>query len=267
MEGVASMDYITPDEMKELEMGASEYGVSVEDLMENAGRGVAEVVLSRCGPGKRVTVVCGGGNNGGDGFVAARHLSERDEVDVILLTTPEKIRTDEARENWRRLKETRVRLEICPDRESLMGNSRRIEAADVVVAAIFGTGVIGGVVKEPYSTAISLVNATRGVKVAIDLPSGLDPASGAASRPSVKADVTVALHRPKVGLRGNEELTGEVVVVEIGIREKPQSESWAPLRRSIKSLSDPCRTSPISSLTRRARRRSRSTPDGRPNRS
>jgi NAD(P)H-hydrate epimerase len=99
-------------------------------------------------------------------------------------------------------------------------DSKMIAEADVIVVAIFGTGVKGGVVKEPYSTAISLVNAARGVKVAVDLPSGIDPATGAASRPSVRADVTVALHLPKVGLKGRGEFTGEVVVVPIGIREE-----------------------------------------------
>ena len=90
----------------------------------------------------------------------------------------------------------------------------------MVVVAIFGTGVKGGVVNEPYATAISLVNGSKGVKVAIDLPSGIDPATGAASRPTVRADVTLALHLPKVGLRGREEFTGEVVVVPIGIRSE-----------------------------------------------
>ena len=93
-----------------------------------------------------------------------------------------------------------------------------LASAEVIVVAIFGTGVKGGVVKEPYASAISMVNASRAVKVAVDLPSGIDPATGAASDPTVRADYTVALHLPKVGLRGREEFTGEVVVVPIGIR-------------------------------------------------
>ena len=65
-----------------------------------------------------------------------------------------------------------------------------------------------------------MVNGSKGVKVAVDLPSGIDPATGTASQPSVRADVTLALHLPKVGLRGREEYTGEVVVVPIGIRSE-----------------------------------------------
>ncbi|HVC27264.1 MAG TPA: NAD(P)H-hydrate epimerase [Nitrososphaerales archaeon] len=215
------MEYITPAEMSELERGASEYGLGVKQLMENAGRGVAEFVNSRYGPGKRVCVVCGGGNNGGDGFVAARYLSARSRVTVILLTTPDKIRTEEARENWRALAATDAVLRVADEASALVARSGALAEAEVIVVAIFGTGLKGQAVNEPYATAISLVNGAKGVKVAVDLPSGLDPATGAASRPSVRADVTLALHLPKVGLRGREEFTGEVVVVPIGIRSKP----------------------------------------------
>ena len=216
------MEYITPEAMGELERGASEYGLGVKELMENAGRGVAEFVLSRYGPARRVCVVCGGGNNGGDGFVAARYLSASCRVEVILLTSPDRIRTEEARQNWKALASTRAELHVAGEISTLTSLSTAIAEADVVVVAIFGTGVKGGAVNEPYATAISLVNGSKGVKVAVDLPSGIDPATGAASRPTVRADVTLALHLPKVGLRGREEYTGEVVVVPIGIRSEPR---------------------------------------------
>jgi ADP-dependent NAD(P)H-hydrate dehydratase / NAD(P)H-hydrate epimerase len=215
--GYDALEYITPEAMKELEGGASEYGLSVKQLMENAGSGVAEFVLSRYGPVK-VCVVCGGGNNGGDGFVAARYLSARCEVKVVLLTAPQRIRTEEARENWQALAGTKAELHVADETSALMRLSSAITEADVIVVAMFGTGVKGGVVNEPYATAISLVNGSKGVKLAVDLPSGIDPATGAVSRPSVRADVTLALHLPKVGLKGREEYTGEVVVVPIGIR-------------------------------------------------
>jgi NAD(P)H-hydrate epimerase len=216
---IDSLDYITPDVMSKLERGASEYGVGVKELMENAGRAVAEFVLARYGAGKRVCVVCGGGNNGGDGMVAARYLSARCSVDVVLLTSPEKIRSEEARENWRALARTKAALHVAADAAGLAESSRVFAKSEVIVVAIFGTGVKEGVVREPYATAISMINGAKVAKVAIDLPSGIDPATGAASRPTVKADVTVALHLPKIGLKGREEFTGEVVVVPIGIRE------------------------------------------------
>jgi hydroxyethylthiazole kinase-like uncharacterized protein yjeF len=214
-----TLDYITPDEMSELERSASEYGLGVRELMENAGRGVADFIVSRYGVVKRICVVCGGGNNGGDGLVAARYLSERYRVDVVLLTSPERIRSEEARKNWRALAGTKAVLHVAEDVAGLIGNSSPIADAEVIVVAIFGTGVKGGVVREPYATAIAMINGSKVAKVAIDLPSGIDPATGAASRPVVRADVTVALHHPKIGLKGREEFTGEVVVVPIGIRE------------------------------------------------
>jgi len=214
-----SVEYITPDAMSELERGAAEYGLGVKDLMENAGEAVADFVLSRYGPSKRVVVVCGGGNNGGDGMVAARYLSDRCDVDVILLTTPEKIRSEEARANWLALVGTRAGMHIANDARSLAEVSAIFKKPEVILVAIFGTGVKGGIVREPYATAISMINASKTPKVAIDLPSGIDPATGSASRPSVRADVTIALHLPKIGLKGREEYTGEIVVVPIGIRD------------------------------------------------
>lgn len=216
------MEYVTPEEMKALEAGASEYGLSVKDLMENSGSGVAAFVASRYGSKRQVCVVCGVGNNGGDGFVAARRLSARFEVDVILLAAPETIRTEEARENWRALAGTGALLHVANDVSALKALSGVISDAEVLVVAIFGTGIKGGTVKEPYAAAISLVNGSKGVRVAVDLPSGLDPTTGAASDPSVRADVTLALHLPKVGLRDRHEFTGEVVVVPIGIRAQPR---------------------------------------------
>jgi NAD(P)H-hydrate epimerase len=213
------LEYIEPDEMIELEKGALMYGLGVRELMENAGRAVAEFVLSRYGAVRRVCVVCGGGNNGGDGLVAARYLSALCGVDVILLTTPEKIRTEEARQNWRALAGTNAELHVADENAALVRDSSVISGADVIVVAIFGTGVKRGAVKEPAATAISMINSARGAKVAVDVPSGIDPATGVASRPAVRADVTVALHLPKSGLKGRKEFTGEVVVAPIGIRK------------------------------------------------
>src|SRR5580658_9773027 len=101
--GKRPLEYITPGAMKELEGGAARYGLSMGALMVNAGRGVAEVVLGRYGPGRRVCIVCGGGNNGGDGLVAARYLSVRCPVQVVLLVIPERIGTEESRGNWKAL--------------------------------------------------------------------------------------------------------------------------------------------------------------------
>src|SRR5208282_5064354 len=138
--GDRRLEYITPEGMGELERGASGYGLGVKQLMENAGRGVAEFVLSRYGSARRVCVVCGGGNNGGDGFVAARYLSASCPVVVILLTSPERIRTEEARQNWEALVGTGAEVHVADKESTLVELSTAIADADVIVEAIFGTG-------------------------------------------------------------------------------------------------------------------------------
>ena len=97
------MEYLTPDEMTEAEKEAASGGLRVETLMENAGSAVASIIDERYGQrrSRRVMVVCGTGNNGGDGFVAARRLKEKGwSVLVLLLGAPFGIKTDEARKNW-----------------------------------------------------------------------------------------------------------------------------------------------------------------------
>ncbi len=213
------MEYVTPEQMMKEEEDAASLGIGVGRLMENAGAEVAREVERRYGPlfGKRVLVVAGNGNNGGDGFVAARYLAEKgSKVKVLLLSSPEEIRTKEAETNWKRLRETVVETLVARDGIELSRQLSEFERAEIVIDAIFGTGVRGEV-REQHATAIRLMNASKARKVALDVPSGLDPLTGEARGTTVKADVTVALHRAKVGLRRGSEFTGEVVVVPIGI--------------------------------------------------
>ena len=212
------MEYITPDAMRELERGAfGSLGVSVKDLMENAGRGVAEFVLRRIRRGqanlRRLRDITEGTGS------AARYLSARCEVDVILLTAPEDDKEQTRRATTGRRSGTSAELHVAEGTTTLR-DSGTITEADLIVVAIFGRRVREGVVKEPYSTARSTGSTLKAVEV--DLPSGIDPETGAASSPTVRADVTVALHLPKVGLKGREEFTGEVVVVPIGMRGRTE---------------------------------------------
>ena len=215
------MEYITPEEMAELERRSSEYGAGPKELMENAGKAVAEFVMSRYAGAGRICVVCGSGNNGGDGFVAARNLAESMDVSLVLLADPDRIRTDEAKANWERLALLGIEVMVAADAGALKEGAYAIEDSDVVVDAILGTGASGGLVREPLATAIKMINSSKAATVAIDLPSGLNPGTGDPGTPTIKADATVALHLAKVGLRGNERYTGEVVVVPIGIRKGP----------------------------------------------
>lgn len=216
------MEYLTPEEMREAELRASSHGLDTATMMENAGRAIAQTVRERyggdAGEGRSLLAVCGTGNNGGDGFVAARRLSRELRVRVLLLAAdPSMIKTVEARTNFERLAGEPVEVSCAGDLETLADRAGWIADAGVILDAIFGTGVKGEI-REPMASAIRLINESKAVKVAIDLPSGLDPASGEVSAGgAVRADLTVALHRPKTGLRGRDGYTGELVVVPIGI--------------------------------------------------
>jgi NAD(P)H-hydrate epimerase len=127
------------------------------------------------------------------------------------------IKTVEARENFDLLAAARVDVSMAGDSEALSERAGLISNAGVILDAIFGTGVRGGI-REPMASAIGLINLSKAAKVSIDLPSGLDPSTGEVGPGgAVRADLTVALHAAKTGLRGREDYTGEVVVVPIGI--------------------------------------------------
>ncbi|MDA4113791.1 MAG: NAD(P)H-hydrate epimerase [Thaumarchaeota archaeon] len=212
-------DFITPQEMREAEARASSYGLDEAALMENAGRAVARVVEERFADirERKILVVCGLGNNGGDGLVAARYLSGLWRVRVLLLGRAAEIRTKEASEGWRRLGPA-VEKEEVQDESVLLTHRDWFAWAEVILDSILGTGARGEV-RQPVAAAIGLINASKATKVAIDIPSGLDPSSGVPGSATVRADITVTLHRAKTGLRGKDEYTGEVIAVPIGIRE------------------------------------------------
>ncbi|MDA4122020.1 MAG: NAD(P)H-hydrate epimerase [Thaumarchaeota archaeon] len=218
------MDFLTPERMRELEFRAAQRGIGVDVLMENAGRAVARAILDLYGTrrdqGRTLLVICGTGNNGGDGFVAARYLSMKWEVRVLILAaSPSMIKTKEARDNLERLSKEPVEYAFA-DAGTLASRGSWFEDATIIVDAILGTGVKGEV-REPVRTAIGMVNGANGIKVAIDIPSGLDPATGNVTEGgAVKADLTIALHAQKTGLKGKETYTGKIVSVPIGLSEE-----------------------------------------------
>jgi NAD(P)H-hydrate epimerase len=198
--------------MKQIEEEAVKRGITVEKMMENAGKEVAQFVRKKLGniEGKKIFVFCGTGNNGGDGLVAARYLAQMGgDVTVFLLGSEESIKTFEARKNWEAFQGKKF-VVTEPSQLSFK------DEPDVVIDAIFGTGVRGKI-REPARTAIQLINRMRCFKVAVDIPSGIDPLTGDVHDVAVRADVTVTLHRPKLGLKNRKEFTGEIYVAPIGI--------------------------------------------------
>lgn len=210
---------VTVRQIQELDKIAIERcGIPSLVLMENAGRAVAEEVKkSLRGKEKpRVCIVCGVGNNAGDGFVAARHLINAGiGVKILLVGKGQQLKHDAA-VNYRILKKIK-----CPVKEVRAGRdpSRQdVARADVVVDAIFGVG-LNREITGYFRGAIEAINRGSKYVVAVDIPSGLDGTTGAIYGVCVKADKTVTFTCPKKGFftdRGPRQ-TGKVVVVDIGI--------------------------------------------------
>lgn len=216
------------EEMRGAEARARRLGVSGAMLMEHAGVAVAAAIRALAVTAERpddamTLVLCGGGNNGGDGCVAARHLAVTGrQVVVALIATASRPGTSDAARNWERLSDVAgvVRLH-CPSERDVRILMAGTERAAVIVDALLGSGVRGPL-RDPIRTAVGLIGTARSQSVpilAIDTPTAVDLTSGAASDPVVRAHVTVTFHRPKVGLttRTGAMLAGRVLVAPIGI--------------------------------------------------
>ncbi|MEM0481407.1 MAG: NAD(P)H-hydrate epimerase [Nitrososphaerota archaeon] len=194
-------------------------GVERRILMENAGAAVARVVAREVPElaAARVLVVAGPGNNGGDAFVAARHLAGRvSRLSVVLLARPDQIRTPEAAANWEAICRMRRSVDyyIVDTLEALGRLQQLFKQADVIIDGIFGTG-IRGEIREPYKTAINLINSSGARVFSIDVPSGMDPDTGKYTT-TVRPSVTITLHGAKPFMTFQHELAGKTYVEPIG---------------------------------------------------
>ena len=219
---------IGSEAMTGADLKAQKLGVPGQRLMEHAGVAVAAAVKAiaeaterwRKGP---ILILCGPGNNGGDGFVAARHLARAGaEVAAVLVSENSVPSTLDATRNWNRLdREPRVTRIHASTGLDLKVLARDVDRASVVVDALLGTGVHGEL-RDPIRSAVELVLRARGAKVpvvAVDTPTAVDLTSGDPTDPVVQADLTVTFHRPKTGLltRRGAALAGKVLVAPIGI--------------------------------------------------
>jgi NAD(P)H-hydrate epimerase len=182
--------------------------------MERAGRAVARAAIRVAGGayGRRVLVVCGRGNNAGDGFVAARHLAAWGAVPVVaLLNDPAEV-TGDALTNLQRLRGVRT---LPVSGASFL---RELGRSDIVVDALFGTGFRGSL-SGPAAQAVEAVNASGRPVVAVDIPSGVDGAGGRVEGPAIRATVTVTMGALKPGLliHPGSGHAGAVEVADIGI--------------------------------------------------
>lgn len=223
-----AMTPIGAEAMTGADRRAQAMGVPGTRLMENAGCAVAAAVKAlavktgRWGKGP-ILVLSGPGNNGGDGFVAARHLSRQGaRVVAVLVGTEGRPTGKDAARNWDRLENEsnveRIHCEVSRD-VSILGQG--VEKAAVVVDSLLGTGVEGPL-RDPIRSAVELIGRARraGVPIlAVDTPTAVDLTSGDLSDPVVQAHVTVTFHRPKTGLlaRRGSAVAGRVLVAPIGI--------------------------------------------------
>jgi len=174
--------------------------------MENAGRSVAEVAGKMLGSRKKVLIVCGAGNNGGDGLVAARHLlNAGKKVSIFIVGKSSKLKAD-PKTNLKTLKKLR--------NVKFVRKLPRLRGYDLIIDAIFGIGLESNV-RGPVSDVIELINRCRRPVLAVDVPSGLDADTGKVLGIAVKPKLTVTFVAKKNGLSAQN--SGKMVVKDIGV--------------------------------------------------
>lgn len=188
---------IRPEEVRVLDVNSAYLGVRTITLMENAGAVVAKRVLEISNPNARIAVVCGKGNNGGDGFVAARYLSKARQVDLYLVEPPSEIASDIARYKFEMVRPLMRSMDLLDPKQY-----------SVIVDGMLGVGLQGSP-REPYARHIKTLNASRRTVVSIDVPSGWP------SDIHVKPALTVTFHAAKTGMTPQN--SGKIVVEDIGI--------------------------------------------------
>lgn len=216
------MRILTVDEMRAADRLTTErYAIPSLALMENAGSSVARFIAAHFSPLKRrrVVVLCGKGNNGGDGFVVARKLRELGGQPIVLLFADPSELTGDAAENFRRLHTASIETTVISD-PTIWGQSRNsVAGAAVVVDALFGTG-LRGPVDGLLAQVIQDVNEHehRTCVVSVDIPSGLLADTGEVAGPAVVADYTITFTAPKVGMiaASARPWIGRLTVADIG---------------------------------------------------
>jgi NAD(P)H-hydrate epimerase len=202
----------------------AEFGVPGIVLMENAGRGVAEKLI-QLGVRGTVVICCGPGNNGGDGFVIARHLDLRRIAVKVMTWGNDDRRPPDAATNFQVLLHSGIRLVRGDGSIDL---SQELAGADWIVDALLGTGAQGEV-RPPLADVITAIN-TSGVPVmAVDLPSGLDADTGLPARQTIRAlhTCTFVAYKPGFLTPGADRFTGQIHVVDIGAPRKLVDEMLA----------------------------------------
>lgn len=212
------MRLVSPNQMKNLDRAATEdYGIPSLILMENAGRGIADI-LAEEDKKSRFVILIGKGNNGGDGMVIARHLVNKGfSVTLVILTDPEKLKGDAAI-NYNIVAKMHLPIVIVVNEKKIEELRQILKSSDVIVDAIFGIG-LSKAIEGFYKTVIGEVNLHKKKVYSVDIPSGLDGAVGDICGVSIKANKTFTLGAIKKGLleKSGPEYSGEIKIIDISI--------------------------------------------------
>ncbi len=201
---------ISGKEIKVLDNNSEYYGIHTYELMENAGKGIAHFIKNELNPkNKDIIFFCGIGNNGGDGFVAARYLADKYNVTVFLTGKYKDIKTQISKENFLRLKKTNIEIF---DLESLQNIDELLLKKRIIIDSMLGIG-LSGELREPYYTIVKKINSINDkIIVSVDIPTGLG------TNITIKPDYTVTFHDIKIGMKKSN--SGNIKIVDIGIPKK-----------------------------------------------
>lgn len=209
--------FVSVKKMVEAERRAiHELLIPSKTLMFNAGKSVTELILDKYRQTKRVGVVAGFGNNGGDGFVTAMLLADKGmKVKVVSIGKLEAFSSDASHFLRECLQRKTIDVKFAHDKNAVAKELTDFHHVELIVDGLLGTGLTGDVV-EPIATAIRCLPEGCPV-VAVDIPSGLNGTTGAVGNPCVKAKDTVTFARGKIGMLNRELYTGNITVTDIGI--------------------------------------------------
>ena len=213
---------ITVKQMMQIEENGHKMGFLRKFMMENAGAAAVKRLVEKFNDikSKNVLVFAGLGNNGGDGLVIARHLSGYgSNVTVFLLGESDNIRSEECSWNWNLLEKTQSIKLLVGGNFDLLSH---LDEFDIIIDGILGTG-ISGKIREPQSSAITYINKSNAFKLAVDVPSGVDPDTGDKNLPHVQANMTITFHRMKIGMPKVKDVCGEIFVEKIGIPQEAET--------------------------------------------
>lgn len=217
--------YLTREQSRAVdEIAIRDYGMLGLVLMENAGRNCAEAIIQlaetegKSCAGSKIVICCGKGNNGGDGFVIARHLAIAGHDPTVLLWANSNELSGDAATNYHILVKAGARIVPALEPNAFTSNNPTSEPPPIIIDALLGTGATGKV-RSPYDQAIDWINSKNALVFAIDLPSGLDSQTGVPNQPTVRAKHTLTFVAPKVAFLNPAaaEYLGQCHVMDIGV--------------------------------------------------